>query len=147
MEFTVTGSLRQASDVLREALVSLEDSGMYPPCSEMNDLYRESEEIRIDFAHAHLRQGKYLASRNLEFTEIFSQETGESFAEQVNECLKLIRNSPSPTHKGVPGGGSPDEDAAEACISQVEGLLDEIARLVENEYLVEELWRHHAGLS
>ena len=29
----------------------------------------------------------------------------------------------------------------------MEGLLDEIARLVENECLVEELWRHDAGLS
>ena len=83
MEFTVSGSLRQASSVLREALVSLEDSGRYPPGSEINDLYRESADIQIDFAHAHLRQGKFLASRNLEFTEIFSQETGESFADRM----------------------------------------------------------------
>ena len=100
-------------------------------------MYRESADIQIDFAHAHLRQGNFLASRNLEFTEIFSQETGESFADRMDGCLKLIGNTTRP-NRGVWSRVSIGESATKACIFRVEALINQVGSLIEKEYLIEE---------
>ena len=123
MELTVKGSLRGALDVLKGAEISMQDSDMYAPRSEMYNRYRESTAIRVDFARAHLRQARHLASRNFELTEIFSELRGESFGGRIDECLVLLTESP---------------DAVEECSSEVEDLVDKITELVSNGYLTEE---------
>ena len=138
MVVTITADLREALGTLKGALISVEDSGMHPAGSEMHARYQESAAIRMDFAQAHLRHARYMATSNFTFTETFREETGESFVEQVEEFLYLMKSRSLDSYQSVTGRGRSQVSAVQARISRVESLLDAIDGLIENEYLPEE---------